>query len=285
METLREEERDLTLRIKQLERELKQKRKRLTEVLRQIKENDITEIQEELEQENVELIDHGLDGQHWETPTGKRKRIYYIEHEINKEYTERINTEVDEIQGIPNMKKKRKNNQEQEKGKKVQIIDLLEELSEEEIIKIKNMEDNRIMENETIPFLFNKICKNKKEMKRNNLLEWYDFAQRLQEEIRQIKERDILLEDKAIMGQFYDQIQEHYTDYSRNTIQKRVERARKIYRIFSQTGEREKIKRIKNTNIKKFSEITIEQITEWEKELVTSIIEEETMTENNEIIE
>lgn len=118
-----------------------------------------------------------------------------------------------------------------------------------------------------IPQLFHKICEREGTERIDNLIKWYEYAQRFQEEIEKMKRKNLMLTEKEIVGKIYDKIREQYPKYTRENIRKKNEVARKIWRIFSKIGGKEKIRKMKRASSWKIEKLSIKQIQEWEQTL------------------
>lgn len=257
MNTLHERKNDLEKEKVELTKRLKDIDEELKRIYEQIRQNDESEIQQEIEQEASDLQDGLSQGRYWKKPSEKRKR---------KQNEEIIRTEDEEA-----VEEECRDERKRIRKWKVEIKELLEEVPESELNgTVETIERNR----EDIAQLFDEVCKQEKMEKRDNLLRWYDYAQRLSLEITEIMEKDALMSKDLAVGKIYDKIMERYPSYTRENIRKKTEVARKVYRIYSQVGGKEKIKRIKKTSIRKIGKLTVEQIQEWERSLVTNVVGE-----------
>jgi hypothetical protein len=249
MNTLHEWKNSLEREEIKLTRRLKEIRVELRKIYAQIRQNDDSEIRQEVEQEVNDLMQDELSqGRYWKSPEGKRKRQNRDTAENNEEKRE-------------NTPKKRI------KKWKVKIEDLVQEDTE------TNLEFESVPEehDKDIAFLFEKANvqdKRTKSEQRKGILNWYEYAEELRNEMVKEQEKDEWITDKDAIKNIYKKIEEKYPGkYTNNTKSKRTVLARKIHRIFSQYGGRERIMKLRKTSIRNFKELTNEQIEEWEQTL------------------
>ena len=255
MEILKQRKKELEERESTLKQQIRQVQKELSEVRRQIKERDETELQQELEEETHELNNNGLNGHGWKKKHEKRKR----RDDEQEELTDTDQEELNEMEIPP-----RKRNKQRSK-----VEELLEEMTEEELKEELNKAANNNEESTdgSISELYHELCKVAKREKRDNLLRWYNYMERVKEEMEEMKEKDFFMTEREAMGIIYDEINKQYPKYSREGIRKKTDTAKKIYRVYSQMGRKEKIRKVKKASVKKFKVLTMEQIEEWEQTL------------------
>src|SRR5436190_15563537 len=150
---------------------------------------------------------------------------------------------------------------------KKEIEDLLEEISEEEL---KNLEFekgiNKEKITEEISRLYYKLCKQEGilfEGKRGTMEIYYEFEKRFEEKI------NILLEEyqkeKTAINKIIEEIIGGGINHDRRNIIRKSEKARKIYRIISVDGGKEKIRRLKFLNSEDYMKFNFGEIEEWIK--------------------
>jgi hypothetical protein len=257
MEILKQRKRELEERESTLKQQIRQVQKELSEIRRQIKERDETELQQELEEETHELNNDGLNGHGWKRKHEKRKR-----RDDEHEQEELDDTEQEELNetDIPPRKKSKQRSK---------VEELLEEMTEEELKEELNKATNNNEENTdgSISELYHELCKVTKKEKRDNLLRWYNYMEKVKEEMEKMKEKDSFMTEREAMGIIYDEINKQYPRYSREGIRKKTDTAKKVYRVYSQMGGKEKIRKVRKASVKKFKVLTMEQIEKWEQTL------------------
>ena len=143
----------------------------------------------------------------------------------------------------------------------------MEEISEEEL---KNLESEKTTDEEEITEeisrLYYKLCKKEKilfEGKRETMEIYYEFGKKFEEKL------NILLEEyhkeKTAISKIIKEIMEGGINDNKRNIRRRSEKARKIYRIISVDGGKEKIKRLKFLNSEDYTKFSFKEIEEWAK--------------------
>src|SRR6266480_3474412 len=197
-----------------------------------------------------------------EERTTKRQKRNKISSEIiqDKEMEDTSESEMDTIE---------EETMEQEENTKLseEIDNLLEEISEEEL---KNLEFekgiNKEKITEEISRLYYKLCKQEGilfEGKRGTIEIYYEFGRKFEERL------NILLEEyqkeKTAINKIIEEIIGGGINHDRRNIIRKSEKARKIYRIISVDGGKEKIRRLKFLNSEDYMKFNFGEIKEWIK--------------------
>ena len=183
---------------------------------------------------------------------------------LNDEIDDSLKEKDDEIKDLLKRKEYEYIRNNRKRKSKNEIEDLLEEISEEEL---KDLEfEERIEEEITdeISKLYYKLCRQEGfflEGKKEMMKAYYDFGKEFE------KELCVLLndyeEEKTAISKLYKKIMEENKNHSKFKIRKRVEKARKIYRIILAAGGREKIDKLKYLNSEEYMKFNLEEIKEW----------------------
>src|SRR5438045_9576141 len=119
---------------------------------------------------------------------------------------------------------------------------------------------------EEISRLYYKLCKKEKilfEGKRKTMEIYYKFGKKFEEKL------NILLEEyhkeKMAISKIIKEIMEGGINDNKKNIRKRSEKTRKIYRIISVDGGKEKIRRLKILNSEDYTKFSFRKIEEWVK--------------------
>jgi hypothetical protein len=145
------------------------------------------------------------------------------------------------------------------------IEDLLEELSEEEL---ENLElEQKINEEELteeISKLYHKLCRQEGilfEGKRGMMEIYYEFGKRFEEKL------NVLMNDyqkkKTAINKLIEEIIKGGINHNKRNIIRKSEKARKIYKIISKEGGKEKIRKLKNLNSEEYMKFSFNEIEEW----------------------
>ena len=103
---------------------------------------------------------------------------------------------------------------------------------------------------------------------------WYNYAEKFKERIREIIEKDVLLAEKTVITQIYDEIGKEIPEWTRENLKKKTEGVRKIYYLFSKVGK-EKIRKLKETSMNTILQGKWEEIYELEREYFRREAEED----------
>ena len=148
--------------------------------------------------------------------------------------------------------------------KRLSIEDLLEELPEEEIEEFDIKQDAEI--SGEISQMYVKVCEQEKIVfieKRKMLEIYYEFGKRFEEKL------EILLEEyhkePTAINKLINEILEGGINHNRRSILRKLGKVRKIYRIISANGGKEKIRRLKHLNSEDYLKFSYKGIEEWVK--------------------
>ena len=118
--------------------------------------------------------------------------------------------------------------------------------------------------------LFHDACEQEKRVKKNKrkgFLLWYEYAEEFNRKLEMQRKEEPMIATRMLIGRLYREIKEKCLIYSDDNIKKKSEKARKIYRILSKVGGKEKIRKLKKCNSENFVKLTVEEIKEWENQM------------------
>ena len=289
MEDIREEADNFTKDIKERPRPTYKKSEETNmennEVLEETnQENEITEIERDSE---INTDEDELGNQMNES---NMKNLTTTQERNNVEITKGFGNNVDERKRkmtTPEIIEKDMEESENElpKKKKIKTLDsvkrindLLKELSEEELKELEEIELGREEIMDGLTQLFHNACEQERKLKKNKrkvFLSWYEYIEEFNRRIEILKREEITITTRVITERLYKEIKEKCVIYNSDNIRKKTEKAKKIYRILSKIGGKEKIGKLEKLNTEKFAKLTIGEIEEWEKSL--SMREQETL--------
>ena len=184
-----------------------------------------------------------------------------INQEENMELLEDLEKELnEESQEYEKFNKRRQSKKE--------IEDLLEEISEEELKNLefeKGIKEGEITEE--ISRLYYKLCKQEGilfEGKRGMIEIYFEFGRIFEEKINNLIDNEQNEEISAVT-KIIDEIMKGGINHNRRTILRKSEKARKIYKIISADGGKEKIRRLKFLNSEDYMKFNFKEIEEWIK--------------------
>jgi len=108
--------------------------------------------------------------------------------------------------------------------------------------------------------------------KRKGFLLWYEYTEEFNKRLEIQKKEEPMIATRMITGRLYREIKEKCLMYSDDNIRKKSEKAKKIHRILSKVGGKEKIRKLKKLNTESFAKLTIEEIEEWEREMDKEVV-------------
>jgi len=156
----------------------------------------------------------------------------------------------------------------------LEIKDLLEEISEEEIEEVKLIEVNWEEMEEGVSKCYNKLCEWEGFlfMEKRKMLEiYYDFEKEFERKITNLTSKSYITEKSAI-SKVYKEIMGKNPNHTYYNIKKRVEKSRKIFLIIFTVGGKGKISRLKNLNSEDFVRISFKEIEKWIENQRTEIL-------------
>ncbi len=148
-----------------------------------------------------------------------------------------------------------------------EIEDLLEELSEEDLKGLEYEETIEGKITEGISEIYDKLRKQEGFLlsgKRKMMEIYYEFGKRFEERINSLTD-DEQYEEMSAVSKIINEIMKGGINDNRRNIRKRSEKARKIYRIISVSGGKEKIKKLKVLNSEDYMKFSFGEIEEWKK--------------------
>jgi hypothetical protein len=158
--------------------------------------------------------------------------------------------------------------QNRKRQSKKEIEDLLEEISEKEL---KDLEFDKGINvegiTEEISKLYFKLCKQEGilfEGKRGMMEIYFEFGRIFEEKINNLIDNEQNEEISAVT-KIIDEIMKGGVNHNRRTILRKSEKARKIYKIISADGGKEKIKKLKYLNSEDYMKFNFKEIEEWIK--------------------
>ena len=157
---------------------------------------------------------------------------------------------------------------------KLEIKDLLEEISEEEIEEVELIEVNWEEMEEGVSKCYNKLCEWEGFlfMEKRKMLEiYYDFGKEFERRITNLTSKSYITEKSAI-SKVYKEIMGRNPNHTYYNIKKRVEKSRKIFLIIFTVGGKGKISRLKNLNSEDFVRISFKEIEKWIENQRTEIL-------------
>ncbi len=145
-----------------------------------------------------------------------------------------------------------------------EIEDLLKELPEEELGEFDIGQGEEI--SLEISRMYFKVCEQEKIIliEKGKMLEiYYEFGRRFEEKLKVLSEE--YQRESTAINKLINEIMEGGVNHNRRTVLRKSEKARKIYRIISVVGGKEKIKRLKVLNSEDYTKFSFKEIEEWVK--------------------
>ena len=94
---------------------------------------------------------------------------------------------------------------------------------------------------------------------------YYEFGKKFEEKINTLLD-DELDEEATVVSKIIEEIMKNGISHNRKNIVRRSEKARKIYKIISVEGGKEKIRKLKNLNSEDYMKFNFKEIEEWKKD-------------------
>ena len=92
---------------------------------------------------------------------------------------------------------------------------------------------------------------------------YYEFGRRFEEKLKVLSEE--YQRESTAINKLINEIIKGEVNHNRRTVLRKSEKARKIYRIISVVGGKEKIKRLKVLNSEDYTKFSFREIEEWTK--------------------
>jgi hypothetical protein len=275
-EILELEIKELKKDIREMRKELKGKKDEVKEIKKELNDKfEESQVEKEVDQEEEENNDEiNINNENLMIVIEEDNRINKKIDGLQKKKEEIINNkrkdreeefEYDELEETDEEKQKYMESKRRKISKK-EIEDLLEEISENEL-KDLEFEEGTEEITEEIPALYYKLCKQEESLfkeKRETMKTYYDFGRGFEMKLNFLLD-EVFEKEKMAISKIYEEVKKENRNHSEAKIKKRIEKARKIFKIILATGGREKINRLKYLNSEDYVKFSFKEIEEWVK--------------------
>ncbi len=187
---------------------------------------------------------------------------------IERENTEKeINELSGELEGEWNNEQMKYRESNRKRQSRKEIENLLEELSEKDLEKLEYKENIEEKITEEISEAYDKLRKQEGFLlngKRKMMEIYYEFGKKFEEKVNNLIDNE-QNEEMSAVSKIIKEIMKGGVNDNKRNIRRRSEKARKIYRIISVDGGKEKIKRLKVLNSEEYTKFSFKEIEEWIK--------------------
>ena len=187
-----------------------------------------------------------------------------VEEGTTEKEIDELSKELEEEWNNEQMEYEESNRKRQSKR---EIEDLLEELSEKDLEKLEYKENIEEKITEEISEAYDKLRKQEGFLlngKRKMMEIYYEFGKKFEEKINNLIDNE-QNEEMSAVSKIIKEIMEGGINDNKRNIRRRSEKARKIYRIISINGGKEKIRRLKVLNSENYMKFSFKEIEEWIK--------------------
>jgi len=157
-------------------------------------------------------------------------------------------------------------NRKKQSRRELEVV--LEEISEEELKDLEFEEEYKEELTGKITELYVELCKQEGILfkgKRKMMEIYYEFGKKFEEKINTLLD-DELDEEATVVNKIIEEIVKNGISHNRRSIVRRSVKARKIYKIISVEGGKEKIRKLKNLNSEDYMKFNFKEIGEWKKD-------------------